>query len=70
MTLAGERLAKVCLLKNSNRYFARRRLLFFLPKVSANCNTFRKSLKSATMNVKNAKNSDHVIIGPPPFPEL
>jgi hypothetical protein len=46
---------KVTVTFDSDGYF------FFLPKVSAICNTFRKSLKSATMKVKNTKDSDHVI---------
>ena len=54
-------------LKESNRYLSPERLLFFLLIFITKRNTLKKNLKSSMSIVKNPKNSDHVIMKPPPF---
>ena len=54
-------------LKESNRYLSPERLLFFLLIFITKRNTLKKNLKSSMSIAKNPKNSDHVIMKPPPF---
>ena len=54
-------------LKESNRYLSPERLLFFLLNFITKRNTLKKNLKSSMSIARNPKNSDHVIMKPPPF---